>query len=131
MNAQIIKDRAGTPVSVVVAYRDWLDIEQKLKLSDGKQDTAENPLDWYTLTETSSAILNELIAYTGREEYKEMKNPVPDRKRLSRLQTIFEEINAINREPMNFKSISRMKEIIRTYAPKLCAVNEGYDEIYL
>ena len=28
-----------------------------------RRDASENPLDWYTLTETANSILDELIAY--------------------------------------------------------------------
>ena len=33
----------------------------------------KNPLDWYTLTETTNSVLNELIGYTGRERIAELQ----------------------------------------------------------
>lgn len=76
-----------------------------------------NPLDWYTLTETTNTILNELLAYAGREEFKETKKEVPDQCRIKQLRAFTREIQVINREPDNFKSAPRMREIIDKYAP--------------
>ena len=126
MKAQIIKNESGTPISVVVDYNDWQEIEQKLKLINVNPGIAENPLDWYDLTETSKAILVELMAYTSGEELKEMEMAVPDKERLQQMKLLFEEVDAINSEPENFRSISRMKDIISKYAPILRKV---YDEV--
>lgn len=85
----------------------------------------ENPLDWYTLTETTNSILNELIAYTGREEYLEMQKEHPDQKRIEALEKLFQEVDEINRNTANFKDALRMQEIIKTYGPKLKRINNG------
>jgi hypothetical protein len=119
MNAQIIKNQSGMPISVVVDYNDWLEIEQKLNLKNTSPDALENPLDWYGLTETANSILNELIAYTSREEFKESQKPIPDKKHLLEMETLFQEVHAINKDPENFKSFKRMQEIISKYAPLL------------
>ncbi|GAA4930267.1 hypothetical protein [Mucilaginibacter defluvii] len=117
MNAQIIKNQSGVPVSVVLDYKDWLEIEQKLKLEPS--ESTENSLDWYGLTETTNAILNELIAYTIREEFKESQKPFPDQLHLQKINLLLHEVQAINKEPENFKSLGRMQEIINKYAPIL------------
>ena len=85
----------------------------------------ENPLDWYVLTEISSAILNDLIAYVGRERFWERKKTIPDQKRLDALWQFFKEINEINRNVENFRCAKRMKKIIEVYGPKLKKVNMG------
>ncbi|SFW27048.1 hypothetical protein SAMN02927921_00875 [Sinomicrobium oceani] len=125
METQIIKDRKGTPVSVLVNYKDWLKIEQLLERTKIKAEAPENPLDWYTLTETTNTILNELLAYAGREEFKELQKSVPNKQRIEDLHIYVNEIQKINREPDNFKSASRMQEIISTYAPQLKAIYEA------
>lgn len=95
------------------------------EINNNMADAPENPLDWYTLTETTNAILNELIAYTGREQIAELQKNEPDHKRIASLWALFEEINAVNRNVDNFKSAGRMQEIIETYGPKLKKVNNG------
>lgn len=74
-----------------------------------------NPLDWYTLTETTNSILNELIAYTGREQVLEHQKEIPDQKRLADLWNFFKDIQAINRNVDNFKHAGRMRQIIDIY----------------
>lgn len=88
-------------------------------------ETPENPLDWYGLTESANSILNELIAYTGRERFLESKKVVPDQDRIKKLRDFSAEIRAINRKSENFRSIGRMREIIQIYGPKLKLVNFG------
>lgn len=90
-----------------------------------KNDTIDNPLDWYMLTETANSILNELIAYTGRERGKERRKDNPDLQRLETLWNLFKEINAVNRNVDNFKSHAKMREIIKTYGPMIRLVNDG------
>lgn len=90
-----------------------------------KTNKTEGFFEWLVLTETASSILNELIAYTGREEIKELAKPVPDADRLLRLEMLFRDIWAVNHESLNFKSIGRMQNIISNYAPMLRTVNEG------
>jgi len=85
-------------------------------------ETTQNPLDWYGLTETSNSILNELIAFTGREELKESLKSVPDPGHLQEIEVLFQEVHAINKNPENFKSLSLMREIINQYAPILRAI---------
>lgn len=126
MEKQIIKDERGTPISVLVSYQDWVEIEQMLETAQViTAEAPENPLDWYTLTETTNSILNELIAYTGREEFKELGKAVPDNERIKELNRFSEELEAINSEPSNFKNVSRMREIIDKYAPKLKLVYDA------
>ncbi|WET69112.1 hypothetical protein [Sphingobacterium sp.] len=79
----------------------------------------KTPLDWYTLTETTNSVLNELIAYTGRERIAELQKETPDQNRIDALWAYFKEINAINRNVENFKDARRMEEIIAKYAPVL------------
>ena len=85
----------------------------------------ENPFDWYTLTETTNAILNELIAYTGREEIKVLQKECPDETRIAQLQDFFREIHEINSNPDNFKSAPRMEAIIEQYTPMLRAIYDA------
>lgn len=85
----------------------------------------ENPFDWYTLIETTNSILNELIAYTGREEIRELQKKCPDEKRIAQLLELFREINEINSNPDNFKSAPRMEAIIEQYAPMLRAIYDA------
>ncbi|WP_313491890.1 MULTISPECIES: hypothetical protein [Sphingobacterium] len=85
----------------------------------------ENPLDWYALTERSSAILNDLIAYTGRETFWEQQKDNPDQQRIDALWRLFKEIDKINRNVDNFRCANRMKKIIDEYGPKLKKVNMG------
>jgi len=113
MNAPNKQNREGMRVSA----QDHAEIRQNLNLAAIATDAPENLFDWYTLTETSSVILTELIAYTAREEFWEMKKPAPDLARMERLWAFFKEVHAINREPANFKGASRMQAIIDTYAP--------------
>lgn len=125
MTAQIIKDDTGKPISVLIDYQQWLQIEQLLKQGKVKANAPNNPLDWYTLTETANSILNELIAYSGREEYLELKKEHPDSNRIEALRALFKEIHEINRNPENFKTAKRMEEIINIYGPKLKRINNG------
>jgi hypothetical protein len=85
----------------------------------------QNPLDWYTLTETANSTLNELIAYTASEELKEMEKDLPDLKKIEGIRQFFHEIHTINSNPENFKSIKRMQEIINIYAPQLKSIYES------
>ena len=89
----------------------------------------ENPLDWYTLTETSNSILNELVAYTGREEYLETEKEHPDQSKIEALEKLFEEVNEILRNTDNFKHAGKMEEIIRKYGPLLKKLNNDSIEI--
>lgn len=125
MEKEIIRDRAGNPVSVLMDYRQWLQIEQLLEHQKIKVNAPDNPLDWYTLTETANSILNDLIAYTGRERFLELEKEFPDQNRMDRLWSLFKEIQAINRNTDNFKDATIMKEIILTYGTKLKSVNNG------
>ncbi len=86
----------------------------------------ENPLDWYVLTEISSAVLNDLIAYTGRETFWERKKDNPDLERIDALWRLFREINEINRNVDNFRCANRMKQLIADYGPKIKKVNMGW-----
>lgn len=83
----------------------------------------ENPFDWYAATEVSKAIINELIAYTGREEIKESMKAAPDQKHLEEINAFAEELIAINHNTDNFTDIKRMEEIIARYAPLLREIN--------
>ncbi|MFA6152796.1 MAG: hypothetical protein WC716_15845 [Chitinophagaceae bacterium] len=105
MNPPNTEHHKGAPKSV------------QIDLKDGAVELEEP--DMYVLTETSSAILNELIAYTGREEMKELKKSNPDPERLEELDVLFKEVHTINREPANFGNQVRMQEIIDKYAPKV------------
>ncbi|MFC6100774.1 hypothetical protein [Olivibacter domesticus] len=80
-----------------------------------KNEEDENPLEWYSLTETANSILNGLIAYTCHEEIKELEKECPDTERVKGLQALFVEVHAVNDDPENFQSQDRMKEIIARY----------------
>lgn len=125
MEKEIIKDKEGNPISVLMDYREWLQIEQLLSHQKIKVNAPDNPLDWYTLTETANSILNELIAYTGRERFLEMEKEFPDQNRLDRLWSLFKEVQAVNRNTDNFRDAEIMKEIILKYGEKLKIVNNG------
>lgn len=101
-------------------------IEEPKKLRcDVLVEPPENPLEWYTLTETTNSILNELIAYTGREEFMELEKEFPDETRIDELQELLREIQSINMNPDNFRSARRMEAIIEKYAPVLRAVYDA------
>ncbi|WP_124636675.1 hypothetical protein [Taibaiella sp. KBW10] len=125
MIKEIIRDNAGNPVSVLLDYKEWIQIEQVLKQQKVRINPPENPLDWYALTESANSILNELIAYTGREQFSELKKEIPDQGRIEELLKLSEEIKAINRKSANFMDGDRLKQIIALYGPKLKKVNNG------
>lgn len=125
MVKEIIKDGAGNPVSVLLSYKEWVQVEQLIGREQRKAGSPENPLGLYTLTETTNSILNELIAYAGRERIIELQKSVPDQHRIVALKDLFMEIQAVNRNVENFKDAGRMKEIIETYGPELKKVNNG------
>lgn len=78
-----------------------------------------NQLDWYSLTESSNSILNGLIAYTAREEMKELDKAQPDQQRISELVALRTEVRNINRDSSNFQNLERMEQIIAHYGPIL------------
>ncbi|OJV55344.1 MAG: hypothetical protein BGO31_20660 [Bacteroidetes bacterium 43-16] len=125
MVKEIIRDKAGNPISVLLDYKQWLQIEQLLKQQDLKIKEPANPLDWYRLTESANAILNELIAYVGRERFLELKKETPDKSRIEKLIQFSEEIRTINRNSDNFKDLKIMEQIVALYGPKLKRVNNG------
>ena len=83
-----------------------------------------NPLDWYSLTESTNSILNGLMAYAGREQLKESKKANPDQKRLNELSALFDEVQKVNNNTANFKSLERMEELIDHYSPMLLATKK-------
>jgi hypothetical protein len=78
-----------------------------------------NSLDWYELTETSSYILNTIIAYTSTAQMKEEKRTNPDREKITYLEMLYEEAYSVNRNTSNFQSLEKMQEIIDKYSPVL------------
>ncbi|MFP8894084.1 hypothetical protein [Chryseobacterium sp. EZn1] len=125
MEKEIIKDQEGNPVSVVLDYREWVLIETYLNHQNINFNVLQNPLDWYVLTESMNSILNELIAYAGRERFLELRKKNPKLKRIENLKEFSEEIRKINRNSDNFRDVGRMRNIIDTYAPLLEEINNG------
>jgi hypothetical protein len=123
MNTQIIKDQSGEPVMVLVAYNDWIELEKKLHLSESSEE--EDTLNWYAITETSKAVINELIAYTIRERVEESMKAEPDHKHLEEINLFAEELITINDDTKNFTDYKRMQEIIAKYAPLLREINDA------
>lgn len=105
MNSPNTKDHRANPKTVYINWK-------------GKSADPEGP-GMYILTEISSAILAEMIAYTSREEMSELKKSRPDPKRFEELDALFREVHLINREPANFREPARMQEIIDKYAPRV------------
>ena len=76
-------------------------------------------LDWYELTETSSYVLNAIIACASTSQMKEERSPNPDKEKISYLEKLYEEVYTVNRDSANFKSLGKMQEIIDKYSPIL------------
>lgn len=125
MRGEVNNDGNGIPVSVLVDYQERPRIDQLVAGKELTFTAPANPLDWYVLTETTNALLNELIAYTSREGRREMKQVEPDLGKVRQLEELFEEVHIINSNPENFRSIERMKAIIGQYGPKLSAINDS------
>lgn len=125
MVKEIIKDKAGNPVSVLLSYNEWVQTEELVAQLRNKTNAPANPLDWYALTETANSILNDLLAYIGRERGIERRKEQPDLKRMGALWELFKEIHALNKNADNFKDAGRMQEIIEIYSPQLKRVNNG------
>jgi len=125
MEKEIIRDNAGNPVSIVLDYKEWLQIEQFLNQKKIDINSSENPFDWYALTESANSILSELIAYVGRERFLELKKDIPDTQRIEKLRQFSSVIKDINRDTENFRNAKRMQLIIDTYGPVLKMINDG------
>ena len=106
MNTQVVKEG-----------NDQLQAQEAKKSLLVKPGT--NSLDWYELTETSSYVLNTIIAYASTAQMKEEKKPNPDHKKITYLEMLYEEAYSVNRNTANFQSLEKMQEIIDKYSPKL------------
>jgi len=78
-----------------------------------------NSLDWYELTETSTYVLNAIIAYASTTQMKEERSSNPNKEKINYLQKLYQEVYNINRDSANFQSIDKMQEIINKYSPIL------------
>jgi len=125
MEKEIIKDSEGNPVSMILDYREWVLIERFLGNRMTNINPPGNPLDWYVLTESLNSILADLIAYSGRERFKELRKNKPRLKRIENLKGFSEELKEISRNWDNFKDVGRMRHLIDVYAPLLEGMNNG------
>lgn len=121
MDTQLVTDYSGEPVAMVVNYKAWVKIAQKLHIPLDPIPTVKerNPLDWYRLTEVASSVLNGVIAYASRERRKELGRVRPDLERVEKLTALLNEVADANRNSLNFRSLERMEALIEKYSPIL------------
>ena len=77
---------------------------------------SESSLDWYKLTEHTRYVLNHLLASTAKKFLAEHLKTNPDQSKLDDYQIITRIITELSRDPKNFESKERMKEILEEYA---------------
>lgn len=125
MRKEIIKDKEGNPVSVILDYREWVLVERFLGFNMTSFNLLGNPLDWYVVTESLNLILTELIAYSGRERFKELRKNKPRLKRVENLKGFSEDLKKVSRNWDNFSDVGRMRHLVDVYAPLLEEINNG------
>ncbi|WP_160139632.1 hypothetical protein [Chryseobacterium sp. c4a] len=125
MRKEIIKDKEGNPVSLILDYREWVLVERFLSFNMTNFNLSGNPLDWYVVTESLNLILTELIAYSGRERFKELRKNKPRLKRVENLKGFSEDLKKVSRDWDNFKDVRRMRHLVDVYAPLLEEINNG------
>ncbi|WP_426667069.1 hypothetical protein ACPPVU_13675 [Mucilaginibacter sp. McL0603] len=126
METQFVTDVVtGEPIRVNLSmdYQEYLELAKKndLPLTPTSTIQERNPLDWYSLTESASSILNGLVALASREHMKEQDKADPDQKRLAELIELRKEAIAAVNNNENFASLERMDEVIKKYSPILQA----------
>ena len=72
-------------------------------------------MEWYSLTEFSRKVLNDLIAFAGMEKIKEQRKPQPDQRRIKELTSLYKEANSVSQDGTRFESIESMNNIISHY----------------
>lgn len=124
MKKESIKDQSDNTISSLKDHKE-LGTEQVLNHKKSMVNAPVNPLDWYALIESANSILNELIAYTGRERYAELQKDVPDQDRICTLRFLSKKLKSINRNSDNFRDGDCLKRIIASYGPLIKKVNNG------
>lgn len=123
METKLVTDAAGNPKKVILDYDDYVKIAEQLNLPLVPTSTVKerNPLDWYSLTESASSILNGLVALASREGRLEEQKLQPDQRRVAELEALRKEaIEQVNNND-NFSSLEKMEAIIDKYSPILLA----------
>jgi hypothetical protein len=72
-------------------------------------------MEWYSLTEFSRKVLNDLIAFAGMEKLKEQRKPQPDLGRIKELTSLYQEAHLVSQDGTKFESIESMHNIISHY----------------
>lgn len=123
MGIQFVTDATGTPVRVVMDYKDYVKIAEQLNLplTAGSTVQERNPLDWYSLTESANSILNGLVALASRERRNELNKPNPDQDRVKALESLRDEGIKVGRDLETFSSLEKMEQVIEKYSPILLA----------
>ena len=80
-----------------------------------KAATDNSPLEWYRLTEITMHVLNAVIIKTTKEQMAERRKANPDRDKIMRLESKILEVITITREPKNFDSTTRMRQLLEEY----------------
>src|ERR1700756_340779 len=123
METKFVTDAAGVPKKVILDYDDYIKIAEQLNLPLMPTSTVKerNPLDWYSLTESASSILNGLMALASREGRLEAQKLKPNQQRIAELDALRKDaIEQINNND-NFSSLERMEAVIDKYSPILLA----------
>ena len=104
-------------------YKEYVELAKKnhLPLTPTSTVQERNPLDWYSLTESTKSILTGLVALASTEHMKEMKKAHPNQDRIAELVALRDEAHQANRNTQNYKTMERMEELIAKYSPILLA----------
>ena len=122
MEPEIITDKAGEPLSVIIDYKEYIKILEELKRPLPVVKPKEQyPMGRLTLMESVRDILSGLVALAGREHIKEMNKPNPDQNRIAELVALRNEAHKVHRDLESYESDERMEEIIAKYGPILRA----------
>ncbi|WP_259071305.1 hypothetical protein HDF24_04515 [Mucilaginibacter sp. X4EP1] len=126
MEAQFVTDvETGEPLRVNLSmdYKEYVELAKKnhLPLTPTSTVQERNPLDWYSLTESTKSILTGLVALASTEHMKEMKKAHPNQDRIAELVALRDEAHQANRNTQNYKTMERMEELIAKYSPILLA----------
>jgi hypothetical protein len=126
MEAQFVTDvETGEPLRVNLSmdYKEYMELAKRNQLPLTPTSTVQerNPLDWYSLTESTKSILTGLVALASTEHMKEMKKAHPNQDRIAELVALRDEAHQANRNTQNYKTMERMEELIAKYSPILLA----------
>ena len=126
MEAQFVTDvETGEPLRVNLSmdYKEYMELAKRNQLPLTPTSTVQerNPLDWYSLTESTKSILTGLVALASTEHMKEMKKAHPNQDRIAELVALRDEAHQANRNTQNYKTMERMEELIAMYSPILLA----------